>query len=1048
MIKNKYSFIDRLVIRTPLKPFKSSFDKEEIISLMQHKQILEALYLASPSLYHTLKRWQQGEEIKNEKGLFISLNKYLLRMHNRATPFGLFAGCTEGFWGNDTAVKLKDLSEIKRHTRLDMNFICALAQTLEKVPQIKNHLYFYPNSSLAKLAGQYRYIEYRYTDDQKTHRLSAVDANPYLEMILLCAKEGASIEQLTERLVKESIDREQAREFVEQIIDEQILVSELEPAITGEDLMVQIKTVLEKRAGQQQEARQWIAHLDFLSAKLKAMDEQLVNPVEAYQELAEYLKSFGNHFDLKHLFQVDISKPAEGKAQLDLSYQNELIECLDFLDQFYPASPKETMREFTQAFYARYQDQEVPVLEALDSETGLGYPLGLHLDDNPLINDIPFPERGNRLPDKVEWPAHIDALHELISGPNAGVEQIDLSEHKLPLLKDKKGLPDTMYCFFNVLDKERLYLHAASGGSALNIVSRFAHMNSGIQELCDQLNSHEEDLNNEAIIAEIIHLPEDRMGNVLIHPEIRNYQIPYLANASVPAEYQVKLEDLMLSVSPWGDVYLRSRKHNKRVLPKLTSAYNYSLSTLPIYRFLCELQAYQLKGSIQFSWGVLSQKLKYLPRVRWKNIVLAPAQWRLRKHDIEQLANLFAQRDMQQIQTWRKALGLPKLFVLAEGDNELLVDTTNRLSLSSFLQIVKNRPMGCLLKESLVDIKQAVVTDKHEQGYTNEVIAFLTKNQKDERNNHALPQKTTADLTDSKLERSFQTGSEWLYFKVYCGSQTCDLILSDYVLPFAESLKEQNLIHKWFFIRYNDPGAHIRFRLHLKDQNALSHVLQQSNVLFTELTKNGLVHKVQTDTYEREIERYGLHTMEISEEWFYYDSKTTAKMLSILQEAGAEEMRWLYSLRAIDELLELMGYSLTEKKSLLESLKDSFSREFNMEVTHKRHLDKKFRSYRGLIEAVLDPRKSRELSMAPFFELLDEQRSTANGCMNALGRQLTNDQNSVSRNSLAASYIHMLMNRLFKSDHRAHEMVVYDFLFRCYKSALAKAAKKKAVAIS
>jgi hypothetical protein len=39
---------------------------------------------------------------------------------------------------------------------------------------------------------------------------------------------------------------------------------------------------------------------------------------------------------------------------------------------------------------------------------------------------------------------------------------------------------------------------------------------------------------------------------------------------------------------------------------------------------------------------------------------------------------------------------------------------------------------------------------------------------------------------------------------------------------------------------------------------------------------------------------------------------------------------------------------------------------------------------------------------------------------------------------LLGSYIHMMMNRMFRTRQRLMEMVLYDFLFRTYKSALAK----------
>ena len=39
------------------------------------------------------------------------------------------------------------------------------------------------------------------------------------------------------------------------------------------------------------------------------------------------------------------------------------------------------------------------------------------------------------------------------------------------------------------------------------------------------------------------------------------------------------------------------------------------------------------------------------------------------------------------------------------------------------------------------------------------------------------------------------------------------------------------------------------------------------------------------------------------------------------------------------------------------------------------------------------------------------------------------------------SYVHMFVNRLIRSDQRAHELVLYDFLVQIYGSLLARARK-------
>ena len=62
------------------------------------------------------------------------------------------------------------------------------------------------------------------------------------------------------------------------------------------------------------------------------------------------------------------------------------------------------------------------------------------------------------------------------------------------------------------------------------------------------------------------------------------------------------------------------------------------------------------------------------------------------------------------------------------------------------------------------------------------------------------------------MKRTFSLGSEWLYFKIYCGVKTADFILVDYLKETIEQLLAQQYISKWFFIRYNDPDAHLRLR--------------------------------------------------------------------------------------------------------------------------------------------------------------------------------------------------------------------------------------------
>ena len=91
--------------------------------------------------------------------------------------------------------------------------------------------------------------------------------------------------------------------------------------------------------------------------------------------------------------------------------------------------------------------------------------------------------------------------------------------------------------------------------------------------------------------------------------------------------------------------------------------------------------------------------------------------------------------------------------------------------------------------------------------------------------------------------------------------------------------------------------------------------------------------------------------------------------------------------------------------------------------------------YIGVSNNVLNRKLDSENEMLPLFELLNI-RSTENKTITESIKNNTAHFNEL--NNLMSSYIHMTMNRLFKSKQRIHEMVVYDILFRYYKSELAK----------
>lgn len=288
------------------------------------------------------------------------------------------------------------------------------------------------------------------------------------------------------------------------------------------------------------------------------------------------------------------------------------------------------------------------------------------------------------------------------------------------------------------------------------------------------------------------------------------------------------------------------------------------------------------------------------------------------------------------------------------------------------------------------------------------------------------------------LQRNYSVGSEWLYYKIYTGHKTSDLVLTEIIKPISERFWEEGLIDKWFFIRYADPKHHLRVRFHCNDKVNVGKIISMLYEPLNQFLEQDLIWKIQLDTYNREIERYGSNTMELSESLFCCDSEATVQFLDLIEGDEGEELRWLFGLRAMDNLLDGFRYSLEEKLGLLETLKTGFGNEFGMSRPLKKQLDDKYRNKRSSIEDFMTFTKESEPDYEPILDILNENGEKVQPIAEQILQVSNQGKLHVALNNLMGSYIHMLMNRLFKSKNRLNEMVCYDFLYRHYRTLRAR----------
>src|SRR5262249_31926365 len=142
----------------------------------------------------------------------------------------------------------------------------------------------------------------------------------------------------------------------------------------------------------------------------------------------------------------------------------------------------------------------------------------------------------------------------------SGSPEIHLTAHDLGLLAqpNPQPLPDAFSVLVSIAAQSEVALAAgdfqilmegASGPSGARLLGRFCHGDPRLHRHVEQHVRAEEPLEPDAVFAEIVHLPEGRLGNILARPVLREYEIPYLGAAGVPVERQILVTDLRVSVT-------------------------------------------------------------------------------------------------------------------------------------------------------------------------------------------------------------------------------------------------------------------------------------------------------------------------------------------------------------------------------------------------------------------------------------------------------------------------------------------------------------------
>jgi len=818
---------DPFLLRAPLLALQADLEPERLLA---DPAVRAALRIASPSLSQALH--QPDARARR------SLRRYLNRLSTRPTPYGLFAGVALGHWGPTSDLALAPGRRTR--TRPDMGWLLERVLAWEQDRKVRPFLNLLANPSVVVRTGRAWLGERLRFQKEDPEPEVSVRATRLLREVLARTRQPVPWAEVREALPG---PRERVEDFLHQLLDQTLLLSDLRPPLTLAD-----------PAGWLVERLKRIPPLAREAAEL----QRFLQACRTWDDLPEPAREAA-FAEFPEPVQVDSALNLQGcslsqEVGLEVARAAELLLRLSPFPQGLP-----DLREYRGRFVERYGlDREVPLLEMLDPVLGLGAPEGGSRQTPP--------ERDRALLD-LAWRAM-----------RAGRTVLELEEETLDRLQaaplDRSEIPASLDLCALVAAPDRQALdrgeflvvvgpNLGSEEAGRNLGRFTGLLGAGLDQTLDRLARFREAQHPGTLPMEVSYLPRKlRSANVAVRRGQADLEV---AVGVEPGRQRVPLDELRVSV-----VEGRFRVHWKglEVLPSSGHMLN-DRHAPPALQFLLRHRRDLAPQLHPFDWGP-AWNLPFLPRVGSGRVVLQPARWRLTREDLSS-------------PDWREAWQVPRFVHLGPGDVRLLLDLDDPVQAGEVTENAR-RSGEAVFQEALPDPSQAWLP-----GPGGRYLCEL-----------AVPLRATTPPGPLPLERPspapcsrrlFPPGSEWNYLKLYAAPDAEDELLVRSLRPVLEEGA--------FFVRYSDPEPHLRVRLRGAE------MLEPLAELGRGLLEGGMVRRVSLDTYERETERYGGDAgIGPAEAFFAADSLLVVDLLAL---RTPREDRTLLGALSVMHLLEALG---------------------------------------------------------------------------------------------------------------------------------------------
>ncbi|MGN7175832.1 hypothetical protein BK139_07365 [Paenibacillus sp. FSL R5-0490] len=935
-----YSLLDYFMLRSPLMPFQvysemSSLEgeqaEEQLFQLMKNREIREAIYVSSPSLYHSLIKLEKFSDSPKKNQLIKSALKYLIRMSTRPTPFGLCSGVEAGRIGDKTDLVIPDNRQFKKRARPDMEWLLKAISILEEEDEVllrlqvmRNHsLYF--NGTRVKLLFHTGFGQL-FKDGDNYNKQPTIRFTQVVEDVFRLADKPIAFSVLVHTIKERypQADTDTITQFIKELLKQEFLISEIRPSLMDVNPLSNLINKIIKNQ---------IHHpilSDLKNAEALFNEYNLTSVGQGEEIFTDLKNSMKKVTDAENLIQVDLAMNTRALTLSENVKDTVELAAETLWKLSPPHSGFEHIDRYREDFVERYGTyQEVPLLTLLDEDMGLGY---------PATYEFPPSSRSMKKTRDKFTPYRTKVLLELMTKAiKDGSMEIKLTDQDIERLSGKEQMeqfdpasqaPISMELYFQIVanhesDIDDGHFEMIIGGNpgsaaAGKTFGRFIDiLDESIETKLADTSKTEQSLYEDSIFAELVYLPPaGRAANLMVSKNTREYEIAVGTNSSKPAEKQIPLEDIVVGCN-LESFYLKSKRLNKRIIPVTCHMLDYS-NAPNVCRFLREVALEGVRHWMPFDWGELEHSYA-LPGIRYKNILLSPAEWKVDPLTLDLDQSISGKEFMDYFKKWRKEREIPRYVYQTRSDNRVLLDLENSFHLElleyDFKRLSKGQTIR-ITETGMKDPANLLVKNKNGDSFFAEFVFPLIKSNhvtsENKLNKNKMQLKKEFIPDDQRLKFP---GSEWLYIKLYGMNQRVEEFLYNGFCKLAEESKENGWADQAFFIRYIDEVPHIRIRLKgdpdLLVAKGIPSIYQWANTM----KKEGLLNRMVIDTYDPEIERYGGSDLISSAETFFSkDSEAVARYLGLRRFERIDISEELFGALSVIDILE--GFSLSFREQL------------------------------------------------------------------------------------------------------------------------------------